>query len=153
MGSNGILTQLQRGLESSCSWSRHTLWFLAHRRVLKEESGIAGSRAVAGYSVLLAKALLGVAPSSQSMKTQQKPHLVRNFLHHPKRESKQRYSFKSEKTLRQLLGELYVDKEYLEKLLLDKGFRLLVCNRELGAKDVWGGCLMPELEAEPVTEY
>lgn len=33
---------------------------------------------------------------------------------------------KSEKTAKQLLGELYTDKEYLEKLLKDEG--VCVCN-------------------------
>ncbi|XP_058416959.1 outer dynein arm-docking complex subunit 4 isoform X2 [Diceros bicornis minor] len=56
----------------------------------------------------------------ESMKAQQKPHPLRHLLHHPKRESKRKGSFKSEKIVRQLLGELYVDKEYLEKLLLDE---------------------------------
>ncbi|XP_027949887.1 tetratricopeptide repeat protein 25 isoform X1 [Eumetopias jubatus] len=57
---------------------------------------------------------------AESMKAQQKPHPVRQLLHHPKRESKRKGSLKSEKIVRQLLGELYVDKEYLEKLLLDE---------------------------------
>ncbi|XP_004434532.1 PREDICTED: tetratricopeptide repeat protein 25 [Ceratotherium simum simum] len=57
---------------------------------------------------------------AESMKAQQKPHPSRHLLHHPKRESKRKGSFKSEKIVRQLLGELYVDKEYLEKLLLDE---------------------------------
>ncbi|XP_045637601.1 outer dynein arm-docking complex subunit 4 isoform X2 [Ursus americanus] len=56
----------------------------------------------------------------ESMKAQQKPHPMRHLLHHPKRESKRKGSLKSEKIVRQLLGELYVDKEYLEKLLLDE---------------------------------
>ncbi|XP_070339361.1 outer dynein arm-docking complex subunit 4 isoform X2 [Equus asinus] len=56
----------------------------------------------------------------ESMKAQQKPHPSRHLLHHPKRESKRKGSLKSEKIVRQLLGELYVDKEYLEKLLLDE---------------------------------
>ena len=54
------------------------------------------------------------------MRAQQKPHPVRQLVHHPKRESKRKGSLKSEKIVRQLLGELYVDKEYLEKLLLDE---------------------------------
>lgn len=57
------------------------------------------------------------------MKALQKPHLVRHLLRAPTRQSKRKGSLKSEKTVRQLLGELYVDKEYLEKLLLDEGFR------------------------------
>nr|XP_025717537.1 tetratricopeptide repeat protein 25 [Callorhinus ursinus] len=57
---------------------------------------------------------------AESMKAQQKPHPMRQLLHHPKRESKRKGSLKSEKIVRQLLGELYVDKEYLEKLLLDE---------------------------------
>ncbi|XP_044600845.1 outer dynein arm-docking complex subunit 4 isoform X4 [Equus asinus] len=57
---------------------------------------------------------------AESMKAQQKPHPSRHLLHHPKRESKRKGSLKSEKIVRQLLGELYVDKEYLEKLLLDE---------------------------------
>nr|XP_017502300.2 tetratricopeptide repeat protein 25 isoform X1 [Manis javanica] len=77
-----------------------------------------------------------LSKQAESMKTQQKPHLVRNFLHHPKRESKQRYSFKSEKTLRQLLGELYVDKEYLEKLLLDKDLIKGTIKRGLTVEDL-----------------
>lgn len=84
---------------------------------------------------------MGIAPYSQSVKAQQKLHPVRQLVHHPKRESKRKGSLKSEKTIRQLLGELYVDKEYLEKLLLDEGFRHFFCNRELGAKEIWGGCL------------
>lgn len=67
---------------------------------------------------------------------------MRHLLHHPKRESKRKGSLKSEKIVRQLLGELYVDKEYLEKLLLDEGFRYFVCNRELGAKEIWDRCLI-----------
>uniref|UniRef100_F6TBG8 Outer dynein arm-docking complex subunit 4 n=1 Tax=Equus caballus TaxID=9796 RepID=F6TBG8_HORSE len=58
---------------------------------------------------------------AESMKAEQKPHPSRHLLHHPKRESKRKGSLKSEKIVRQLLGELYVDKEYLEKLLLDEG--------------------------------
>uniref|UniRef100_F6T4B2 Outer dynein arm-docking complex subunit 4 n=3 Tax=Equus caballus TaxID=9796 RepID=F6T4B2_HORSE len=57
---------------------------------------------------------------AESMKAEQKPHPSRHLLHHPKRESKRKGSLKSEKIVRQLLGELYVDKEYLEKLLLDE---------------------------------
>ncbi|XP_032252517.1 outer dynein arm-docking complex subunit 4 isoform X3 [Halichoerus grypus] len=61
-----------------------------------------------------------LSKQAESMKAQQKPHPVRQLLHHPKRESKRKGSLKSEKIVRQLLGELYVDKEYLEKLLLDE---------------------------------
>lgn len=46
-------------------------------------------------------------------------------MYSTKHEIKRKGSLKSEKTVRQLLGELYVDKEYLEKLLLDEGFRLM----------------------------
>lgn len=45
---------------------------------------------------------------------------MRHLLHPTKGEPKRKGSLKSEKTVRQLLGELYVDKEYLEKLLLDE---------------------------------
>ncbi|XP_057173717.1 outer dynein arm-docking complex subunit 4 isoform X3 [Ursus arctos] len=61
-----------------------------------------------------------LSKQAESMKAQQKPHPMRHLLHHPKRESKRKGSLKSEKIVRQLLGELYVDKEYLEKLLLDE---------------------------------
>ncbi|XP_006924681.1 tetratricopeptide repeat protein 25 [Pteropus alecto] len=61
-----------------------------------------------------------LSKQAENMKALQKLHPVRQLLHHPKRESKRKGSFKSEKTVRQLLGELYVDKEYLEKLLLDE---------------------------------
>ncbi|XP_049558575.1 outer dynein arm-docking complex subunit 4 isoform X2 [Orcinus orca] len=61
-----------------------------------------------------------ISKQAESVKAQQKPHPVRKLVHHPKRESKRKGSLKSEKTIRQLLGELYVDKEYLEKLLLDE---------------------------------
>lgn len=87
--------------------------------------------AMAGDSVLLAEALLGVAPFFQSMKAQQKPHPIKELPHHTKRESKRKGSLKSEKTIRQLLGELYVDKEYLERLLLDEGFRPFLGNGDL----------------------
>lgn len=92
----------------------------------------------------------GTAPSSQSMRAQQKPHPVRQLIHHPKRESKRKGSLKSEKIVRQLLGELYVDKEYLEKLLLDEGVGHFVCSRELRAKKTWGGCLTHEPETKPI---
>uniref|UniRef100_A0A8C2VVI2 Outer dynein arm-docking complex subunit 4 n=1 Tax=Chinchilla lanigera TaxID=34839 RepID=A0A8C2VVI2_CHILA len=50
----------------------------------------------------------------------QQPQPSRPRLHQAQRESKRKGSLKSEKTVRQLLGELYVDKEYLERLLLDE---------------------------------
>nr|KAF6459554.1 tetratricopeptide repeat domain 25 [Rousettus aegyptiacus] len=62
-----------------------------------------------------------LSKQAENMKALQKLHPVRQLLHRPKRESKRKGSFKSERTVRQLLGELYVDKEYLEKLLLDEG--------------------------------
>lgn len=41
---------------------------------------------------------------------------------------------RNEKTERQLLGELYVDKAFLEKLLKDEGFQLLhLVNAGLGS--------------------
>ncbi|XP_047614147.1 outer dynein arm-docking complex subunit 4 isoform X1 [Phacochoerus africanus] len=61
-----------------------------------------------------------LSKQAERMQAQQKAHPVRQFLYHPKRESKRKGSLKSEKIVRQLLGELYVDKEYLEKLLLDE---------------------------------
>ncbi|XP_008147598.2 outer dynein arm-docking complex subunit 4 [Eptesicus fuscus] len=61
-----------------------------------------------------------LSKQAESMKALQKPHPVRQTSYYPKTESKRRGSVKSEKTVRQLLGELYVDKEYLEKLLLDE---------------------------------
>ncbi|XP_024409747.3 outer dynein arm-docking complex subunit 4 isoform X1 [Desmodus rotundus] len=61
-----------------------------------------------------------LSKQAESMKALQKPHLVRHLLRAPTRQSKRKGSLKSEKTVRQLLGELYVDKEYLEKLLLDE---------------------------------
>lgn len=45
---------------------------------------------------------------------------MKHLLSSTKHEIKRKGSLKSEKTIRQLLGELYVDKEYLEKLLLDE---------------------------------
>lgn len=108
-------------------------------------SGITESGTMSRCSVLLVEAILGIAPSFQSMKAQQKPHPMRQLVHHPERESKRKGSLKSEKIVRQLLGELYVDKEFLEKLLLDEGFRYFVCNRELGAKEIPGRCLIHEL--------
>ncbi|XP_037665157.1 tetratricopeptide repeat protein 25 isoform X2 [Choloepus didactylus] len=64
--------------------------------------------------------LFFLSKQAEHKKAQQKPHPVRHLLHDTKRESKRKGSLKSEKTVRQLLGELYVDKEYLEKLLLDE---------------------------------
>ncbi|KAM6163572.1 outer dynein arm-docking complex subunit 4 [Rhynchocyon petersi] len=61
-----------------------------------------------------------LSKQAESMKAQEKPQPIRHFLQDTKRESKRKGSYKSEKTFRQLLGELYVDKEYLEKLLLDE---------------------------------
>lgn len=61
---------------------------------------------------------------------------MKQLLHTTKRETKRRGSFKSEKTIRQLLGELYVDKEYLEKLLLDEGSSRFVGKGDLGIKEV-----------------
>ncbi|XP_066111518.1 outer dynein arm-docking complex subunit 4 isoform X2 [Saccopteryx bilineata] len=61
-----------------------------------------------------------LSKQAESMKALQKPQTVRHLLHYYKKESKRKGSFKSERTIRQLLGELYVDKEYLEKLLLDE---------------------------------
>ncbi|XP_004472478.1 outer dynein arm-docking complex subunit 4 isoform X1 [Dasypus novemcinctus] len=61
-----------------------------------------------------------LSKQAENKKAQQKPHPVRHFLLTTTRESKRKGSLKSEKTVRQLLGELYVDKEYLEKLLLDE---------------------------------
>uniref|UniRef100_H0WQC9 Outer dynein arm-docking complex subunit 4 n=1 Tax=Otolemur garnettii TaxID=30611 RepID=H0WQC9_OTOGA len=61
-----------------------------------------------------------LSKQAENMRAQQKPHLMKHLSHYSKAESKRRGSPKSEKTIRQLLGELYVDKEYLEKLLLDE---------------------------------
>ncbi|XP_007940329.1 outer dynein arm-docking complex subunit 4 [Orycteropus afer afer] len=61
-----------------------------------------------------------LSKQAENMKAQQKPHPMRHFVQDTKRESRRKSSFMSEKTVRQLLGELYVDKEYLEKLLLDE---------------------------------
>ncbi|KAB0397714.1 hypothetical protein E2I00_019163 [Balaenoptera physalus] len=49
-----------------------------------------------------------LSKQAESMQAQQKPHPVRQLVHHPKRESKRKGSLKSEKIIRQLLGELYV---------------------------------------------
>ncbi|KAF6300072.1 tetratricopeptide repeat domain 25 [Rhinolophus ferrumequinum] len=61
-----------------------------------------------------------LSKQAESMKAQQKSYPMRQLLHHREKESKRKGSLKSEKIVRQLLGELYVDKEYLEKLLLDE---------------------------------
>ncbi|XP_069884126.1 outer dynein arm-docking complex subunit 4 [Dipodomys merriami] len=61
-----------------------------------------------------------LSKQAESMKAQQKPHPMKQLLYSTKTETKRKGSLKSEKTVRQLLGELYVDKEYLEKLLLDE---------------------------------
>ncbi|XP_051014947.1 outer dynein arm-docking complex subunit 4 [Acomys russatus] len=61
-----------------------------------------------------------LSKQAESKKAQQKPLPVKQLLYNTKHESKRKGSLKSEKTIRQLLGELYVDKEYLEKLLLDE---------------------------------
>lgn len=53
---------------------------------------------------------------------------MKQLSYYTKHETKRKGSLKSEKTVRQLLGELYVDKEYLEKLLLDEGLRPLVAS-------------------------
>ncbi|XP_014413562.1 tetratricopeptide repeat protein 25 isoform X3 [Camelus ferus] len=69
------------------------------------------------------------------MQAQQKPHPVRQLLHHPKTKSKRKSSLKSEKIVCQLLGELYVDKEYLEKLLLDEDLIKGTIKRGLTVED------------------
>uniref|UniRef100_A0A2K6LJC3 Outer dynein arm-docking complex subunit 4 n=1 Tax=Rhinopithecus bieti TaxID=61621 RepID=A0A2K6LJC3_RHIBE len=61
-----------------------------------------------------------LSKQAESIKAQQKPQPMKHLLHPTKGEPKRKGSLKSEKTVRQLLGELYVDKEYLEKLLLDE---------------------------------
>ncbi|XP_038183475.1 outer dynein arm-docking complex subunit 4 [Arvicola amphibius] len=62
-----------------------------------------------------------LSKQAESKKAQQKPPPVKQLLYNnTKHETKRKGSLKSEKTVRQLLGELYVDKEYLEKLLLDE---------------------------------
>ncbi|XP_045155705.1 outer dynein arm-docking complex subunit 4 [Echinops telfairi] len=77
-----------------------------------------------------------LSKQAENMKAQQKPHLVRHFLQDPKRESKRKASLKSEKTVRQLLGELYVDKEYLEKLLADEDLTKGTIRRGLTVEDL-----------------
>ncbi|XP_059127764.1 outer dynein arm-docking complex subunit 4 isoform X1 [Peromyscus eremicus] len=61
-----------------------------------------------------------LSKQAESKKAQQKPPPVKQLSYNTKHETKRKGSLKSEKTVRQLLGELYVDKEYLEKLLLDE---------------------------------
>ncbi|XP_054449624.1 outer dynein arm-docking complex subunit 4 isoform X2 [Pteronotus mesoamericanus] len=77
-----------------------------------------------------------LSKQAENKKALQKPHPVKHLLHHPKGESKRRGSFKSEKTVRQLLGELYVDKEYLEKLLLDEDLIKGTIKRGLTVEDL-----------------
>ncbi|XP_036985689.2 outer dynein arm-docking complex subunit 4 [Artibeus jamaicensis] len=77
-----------------------------------------------------------LSKQAESMKALQKPHLVRHLLHPPTRESKRKGSLKSKKTVRQLLGELYVDKEYLEKLLLDEDLIKGTVKRGLTVEDL-----------------
>ena len=74
---------------------------------------------------------------------------MKHLLHPTKGEPKRKGSLKSEKTVRQLLGELYVDKAYLEKLLLDEGFGRFVGAGPCGKGNLGGG-FMHELKAEPV---
>ncbi|XP_031209475.1 tetratricopeptide repeat protein 25 isoform X2 [Mastomys coucha] len=61
-----------------------------------------------------------LSKQAESKKAQQKHLPVKQLSYSTKHEIKRKGSLKSEKTVRQLLGELYVDKEYLEKLLLDE---------------------------------
>ncbi|PNJ07216.1 TTC25 isoform 1 [Pongo abelii] len=61
-----------------------------------------------------------LSKQAENIKAQQKPQPMKHLLHPTKGEPKRKGSLKSEKTVRHLLGELYVDKEYLEKLLLDE---------------------------------
>ncbi|XP_043820473.1 outer dynein arm-docking complex subunit 4 isoform X2 [Dromiciops gliroides] len=63
--------------------------------------------------------LFFLSKQAESMKAQQKTP-TRQLWKDSKAESKRKSTLKSEKTVRQLLGELYVDKEYLEKLLKDE---------------------------------
>lgn len=77
---------------------------------------------------------------------------MKQLLYNTKHETKRKGSLKSEKTVRQLLGELYVDKEYLEKLLLDEGLRPVVASRA-GAVQTPGGCLRHSLSRNaPATD-
>ncbi|XP_074080011.1 outer dynein arm-docking complex subunit 4 isoform X2 [Macrotis lagotis] len=66
--------------------------------------------------------LFFLSKQAESMKAQQKTP-TRQLWKDTKAESKPKSTMKSEKTVRQLLGELYVDKEYLEKLLKDEDTR------------------------------
>uniref|UniRef100_A0A8C6DVK1 Tetratricopeptide repeat domain 25 n=1 Tax=Moschus moschiferus TaxID=68415 RepID=A0A8C6DVK1_MOSMO len=77
-----------------------------------------------------------LSKQAESMRAQQKPHPMRQLVHQPKRESKRKGSLKSEKIVRQLLGELYVDKEYLEKLLLDEDLIKGTIKRGLTVEDL-----------------
>lgn len=61
-----------------------------------------------------------LSKQAESKKAQQKHLPIKQLSYSTKHEIKRKGSLKSEKTVRQLLGELYVDKEYLEKLLLDE---------------------------------
>ncbi|XP_034362504.1 outer dynein arm-docking complex subunit 4 isoform X7 [Arvicanthis niloticus] len=61
-----------------------------------------------------------LSKQAESKKAQQKHLPIKHLSYNTKNEIKRKGSLKSEKTVRQLLGELYVDKEYLEKLLLDE---------------------------------
>ncbi|XP_028636386.1 tetratricopeptide repeat protein 25 isoform X1 [Grammomys surdaster] len=61
-----------------------------------------------------------LSKQAESKKAQQKHLPIKHLSYNTKHEIKRKGSLKSEKTVRQLLGELYVDKEYLEKLLLDE---------------------------------
>ncbi|XP_045382491.1 outer dynein arm-docking complex subunit 4 isoform X1 [Lemur catta] len=61
-----------------------------------------------------------LSKQAENMKAQQKHPPVKHISYHTKTESKRKGSLKSEKIVRQLLGELYVDKEYLKKLLSDE---------------------------------
>ncbi|XP_019603331.2 outer dynein arm-docking complex subunit 4 isoform X1 [Rhinolophus sinicus] len=77
-----------------------------------------------------------LSKQAESMKAQQKSYPVRQLLYHPLTESKRKGSLKSEKIVRQLLGELYVDKEYLEKLLLDEDLIKGTIKRGLTVEDL-----------------
>ncbi|XP_031324627.1 outer dynein arm-docking complex subunit 4 isoform X1 [Camelus dromedarius] len=79
--------------------------------------------------------LFFLSKQAERMQAQQKPHPVRQLLHHPKTKSKRKSSLKSEKIVCQLLGELYVDKEYLEKLLLDEDLIKGTIKRGLTVED------------------
>ncbi|XP_074117643.1 outer dynein arm-docking complex subunit 4 isoform X1 [Sminthopsis crassicaudata] len=63
--------------------------------------------------------LFFLSRQAENIKAQQKTP-AKPIWKDTKTESKRKSSLKSEKTVRQLLGELYVDKEYLEKLLKDE---------------------------------